>query len=253
MTKRAAALVGLCVGALWLLHGVLAQELPFPSVGRTSLNIWLAVADPATVTMTALRAVALALAWYLVVIAGLQVVSTALGWRSKALDAITPALVKQAIGVSLTVGVTASTWIAPVLRTPASAESAESPPVTMVRLAEGSNDDFSPERGRHGAARPLPPSTPAEADDGMVMTRLGASETQNSTSTERTTWKVTQDEHFWQIATDVLEERMGRPATTSETDRYWRELVDRNRSRLVDPGNPDLLLPGQVIDLPPSS
>jgi nucleoid-associated protein YgaU len=33
--------------------------------------------------------------------------------------------------------------------------------------------------------------------------------------------------------------------------RYWRRLIDANRDRLVDPGNPDLLLPGQELVLPP--
>jgi hypothetical protein len=33
--------------------------------------------------------------------------------------------------------------------------------------------------------------------------------------------------------------------------RYWRRLIDTNRDRLVDPGNPDLLVPGQELVLPP--
>jgi nucleoid-associated protein YgaU len=32
---------------------------------------------------------------------------------------------------------------------------------------------------------------------------------------------------------------------------YWAQLVDANRDRLVDPDDPDLLLPGQVLVLPP--
>jgi hypothetical protein len=31
----------------------------------------------------------------------------------------------------------------------------------------------------------------------------------------------------------------------------WRRLVEVNRPRLVDPANPDLLYPGQVLVLPP--
>jgi nucleoid-associated protein YgaU len=35
-----------------------------------------------------------------------------------------------------------------------------------------------------------------------------------------------------------------------EVARYWRRLVEANRDRLVDPGNPDLLRPGQTLTLP---
>jgi hypothetical protein len=33
--------------------------------------------------------------------------------------------------------------------------------------------------------------------------------------------------------------------------RYWRSLVEANRAELVDPGNHDLLVPGQQLVLPP--
>ena len=31
---------------------------------------------------------------------------------------------------------------------------------------------------------------------------------------------------------------------------HWRRLVEANRARLLDPGNPDLLMPGQALILP---
>jgi len=31
---------------------------------------------------------------------------------------------------------------------------------------------------------------------------------------------------------------------------YWRMLIELNRDRLVDPSNPDLLYPRQVLRLP---
>ena len=31
---------------------------------------------------------------------------------------------------------------------------------------------------------------------------------------------------------------------------YWWRLVEANRGRLLDPGNPDLLVPGQELVLP---
>ena len=32
---------------------------------------------------------------------------------------------------------------------------------------------------------------------------------------------------------------------------YWMTLIEANRRRLHDPANPDLLFPGQTLDLPP--
>lgn len=52
---------------------------------------------------------------------------------------------------------------------------------------------------------------------------------------------------FWSLAADAV----GDHARPAAVDDYWRRLIARNRARLVDPGNPDLLYPGQVLALPP--
>ncbi len=53
---------------------------------------------------------------------------------------------------------------------------------------------------------------------------------------------VARGDSFWSIAAD---EHDG-----DELVGYWRALIERNRDRLVDPSNPDLLFPGQVLRLP---
>ena len=57
-----------------------------------------------------------------------------------------------------------------------------------------------------------------------------------------------------QMAKEVGETRAARIAVPFELDaeitRYWRTLVEANRDRLVVPGNPDLVLPGQELALP---
>lgn len=65
------------------------------------------------------------------------------------------------------------------------------------------------------------------------------------------TWTVRGGDNFWTIAHRLLADAWGRPPSARETDPYWRALVEANRSGLVDPGNPDLLLPGQVLAVPP--
>jgi LysM domain len=67
---------------------------------------------------------------------------------------------------------------------------------------------------------------------------------------DATTWLVEAGDSLWSIAEEVV--RTARPDASDRTvTRYWRALTDANRTRLVDPGNPDLLVPGQQLSLPP--
>lgn len=64
-------------------------------------------------------------------------------------------------------------------------------------------------------------------------------------------WVVAMGDSFWSIAEEaVAEAAPGRAPTGDEVTAYWARLVDANRHRLADPGNPDLLLPGQRLALP---
>ena len=65
------------------------------------------------------------------------------------------------------------------------------------------------------------------------------------------TREVEPGDHFWGVAARTLAQAWGRPPAAAEVVPYWRTLIEANRSRLADPGNPDLLFPGQVLDLPP--
>ncbi len=65
------------------------------------------------------------------------------------------------------------------------------------------------------------------------------------------TWTVHPGDHFWSVATRVLNEAWRRPPTDAEVLPYWHLLVEHNRSRLVDPANADLVYAGQVFELPP--
>ena len=57
---------------------------------------------------------------------------------------------------------------------------------------------------------------------------------------------------FWSIAVDTLTERLGVEPSDRQVVRHWRDLIELNRARLVDPANADLIFPGQVFQLPPS-
>lgn len=62
---------------------------------------------------------------------------------------------------------------------------------------------------------------------------------------------VVAGDHFWGVAEEQVAAHRGPDPAEELVRRYWRRLVDDNRDLLVDPGNPDLLLPGQVLRLPP--
>ena len=62
---------------------------------------------------------------------------------------------------------------------------------------------------------------------------------------------VAEGDHFWGLAERELATAWGRPPTADEITPYWRQMVEANRERLVPPGDPDLILPGQVLVTPP--
>lgn len=53
-------------------------------------------------------------------------------------------------------------------------------------------------------------------------------------------------EHFWSIAEQIVTER----GLDTDVATYWNALVAENQANLIDPDNPDLLHPGQVLRLP---
>ena len=82
------------------------------------------------------------------------------------------------------------------------------------------------------------PLEPGQLPPPLVIEREPPEELRNHT--------VLPGEHFWGIAEQVVAER-GLTVTVAD---YWRLLIEANRSRLVDPDDPDLIHPGQVLVLP---
>ena len=56
-------------------------------------------------------------------------------------------------------------------------------------------------------------------------------------------------DHLWKISATHLEGILDRPAEPGEIDPYWRVVIEVNRASLTS-GNPDLIFPGEVIELP---
>lgn len=62
--------------------------------------------------------------------------------------------------------------------------------------------------------------------------------------------RVEAGDSFWSLAVDVVSEGRSDAPGEAEVMRYWTRLIEANRERLVDPANPDLLFPNQVLVVP---
>lgn len=58
-------------------------------------------------------------------------------------------------------------------------------------------------------------------------------------------------EHLWTIAESTLIRSGIEHPDGGTITRYWSQLIEANRDRLVDPTDPDLIMPGQQLVLPP--
>ncbi len=62
---------------------------------------------------------------------------------------------------------------------------------------------------------------------------------------------VAEGDHFWELARNKLTDSWGRAPTDEELTPYWAEMLALNDDRLLPPGDPDLIYPGQELLYPP--
>jgi nucleoid-associated protein YgaU len=92
---------------------------------------------------------------------------------------------------------------------------------------------------------------PAHLDSTPVLTNNSASTVADEDVADPDTWDVRKGDHFWGIAEATLADAWGRQPTDAEIVPFWRELVEANTDRLLPPGDPDLIYPGQQFTVPP--
>ena len=194
--------------------------------------------DPAAATVAALRLVALAAAWYLLaatavaVIAGLTVVD---------LDPTTdPA--ETVVAVLRLVALAAAWYLlgATAVALAAGARRVRLVPGVVRWVVVGAT--LVPAAPAM-ASVPSPPPVMQPVDDEAPAPAAVAVEPSR-------TWTVRPGDHLWRVAERTLAETWGRPASDAEVAPYWRQVVEANRSVLSDPGNPDLVFPGQQLTIP---
>ncbi len=241
--RARAALVGwiaALVGSLALLHTVGAHHLPTPPLD--DLGSWIDSATAPTIAFTAARFVALGLGYYLLSVTCIAVIDAA---RHRAsMRRMVPDRVEFAARAAIGAGVLASI-LAPFV---------DDPDSQGLPTALTTSIDRSP------AAPPItapattvqPPSTTTEPATSTTAPRIETGLPAPSPTPELTpTWTVEAGDHLWAIAEETVIDAWGRQPSDGEIVEYWVALIAHNRSRLPDPDNPDLIVPGQIIELPP--
>jgi hypothetical protein len=286
--ERAARTLGLLAAtsaAGWLLTtDLVSGPLTIPLTSLADLQRWLDDSTPAIVPAALLRLAALgacaylALALVLALVA--QLVDRPTGGRAfHAVRRLLPAALQRLVAGSAQCSLAAVAAF-PLAALPVSGAGEEppSPSATMVKLDEISGSDGSdaptPTPVATATMTRLPASAPPTTYGSPTSTVAPIAPTSAPTSLapvpppprapapaipsdtghpDDELWTVTPGDTFWSIAEEALTDRRGSFPTQHEIVRYWRQLIATNQPRLAVPSNPDLLLPGQSLVLPPPS
>lgn len=237
MQRRARAatwLLGLVLAGV-LLRLAATGDLANPPVGSLDdLTAWADAREPAAAAIALVRLVAEVAVWYLLAVSALHALSTVLraSGGHRAADAIATPAVRRLVRAGLGLGLAAASTVG-------GQEEAGAPgAVTMTPVAEAPLVTQTRVEDPHGTATMRPQVAP-ETGVGQM------------SPVAPTTWTVAPGESLWSIAEDLLADTWPRHPTDAEIDPFWRTLVERNRSRLIDPTDPDLIHPGQVFEVPP--
>ena len=239
MTRRAARtttwIVGLVATAL-VLRLAARGDLAAPPIGSLDdLSAWADAREPVAAAVALVRLAAEAGTWYVLAVSALHLVSGAVrsAGGHRLADALAVPGVRRLVHAGLGLGLAAASSVcgqeeASGIGAVTMAPVAESPLVTQTRIEDPAGTAaMRPQPDSHtGVAQMAPAPAPA-------------------------TWTVTAGESLWTIAEELLGDAWQRQPSDGEVDPFWRDLVERNRGRLVDPTDPDLIHPGQVLEVPP--
>jgi len=286
--RRAARTLGLLAATSasgWLLTtDLVSGPLTIPLTSLADLQRWLDDSTPAIVPAALLRLAALGVCAYLALALVLalvaQLVDRPTGGRAfHAVRRLLPAALQRLLTGGAQCSLAAATAF-PLAALPLSGAGEEppTPSATMVKLDElssNSEPDTPPQVATATATMTrLPTSAPPTTHGSPTTTVAPIAPTTAPTSLapvpppprapapaipsdtghpDDELWTVTPGDTFWSIAEEALTDQRGSFPTQHEIVRYWRQLIATNQPRLAVPSNPDLLLPGQSLVLPPPS
>ena len=238
--------------ALWLLgRGALSTP---PVESWAQFQRWLGERSTAAAAIAALRATAMVAACYLGAVTALTIAANlaSIDHLDRVVRSLVPRSVRPLIGLAVGAGVataavsvtvprdTAPTRIATItLEAPTDATATmyyvtESVPPTSIvtTLAPTTSPPTTV---------PLPVVTPVIT---LAPTPAAAP------TPAPTTWTIAPGEHLWAVARETLADSWHRAPTDAEVTPYWHQLIETNRSRLIDSNNADYVLAGQTFVLP---
>jgi LysM repeat protein len=259
---------------------------PPPLRDPSSWQAWAEAREPLTAVVALLRLLVLALAWYLVGVTTIGMVSrlTRVARLVRIADALTVPAVRRLLQGALGLGLaTAMVGAATPAAAPASTAVVASLDADPTPRQAGdtvppgsSEDEVRLVRADHDEARMADPGDVDDvrtigtdpADDALpVPLQLleadgpaGAVGVVDEVSMRRVveeppdltaSYQVAAGDSLWTIAARTLEAARGSSPTETELHGYWGSLIEVNRARLADPANPDLIFPGQSLVLPP--
>jgi hypothetical protein len=266
------------------LHALGAGTLGVPLSSVEDLSTWLDRTPPEVMAVAIVRLVALAAGWYLAVCTLALALTRPFG-RTRVASAAaraTPAVIRRLVAGGGGLGLAAGTLVGG-LPSVGMAPTALAPRPAAASIVGAMQDPGPPTATMTHGPRDMPTAVmtrmPAEDTPTAVMTRLPATDAPPASrapppdatveaatdappasrapppdatvdaATAPRSWTVEAGDSFWSIAAETVA-----PAGDAPDDRrvigYWRLLVEANHGRLLDPGNPDLLVPGQELVLP---
>lgn len=252
---RSTAVAALLAVVAWAL---VAGPGPTPSgpvdLAWSSVDAWYQQVGPGVAVIGVIWAVAILLCTWLLVVAVLQAMVSVplLALARPVVDLVTPRhmqrLLQGVAGVSFAAAVAVP---APL----ASAQAEPSPDVAVMQVIEDDAPDSTtvqpPPPSSTTVMAPAPPSPPTTAGAAPAPAASPVAAPIAPLPAAVTPTAVVQGgDSFWSIAEAQLQ-HPGRVPTDREVAQYWERLVAANVAQLADPTNPDLLYPGQILELPP--
>jgi len=275
---RTVGLLAVTSAVAWLLTtDLVSGPLTIPLSSLDDFRRWLDDCTPAIVPAALLRLAALGVCAYLALALGLtlvaRIVDRPTGGRAlHAVRRLLPATLRRLVTGGAQCSLVAATAF-PFAAHPITGAGANEPPgatATMVKLDPAVPTTAPATATMTRLPAPAPPTTdgsptttvttiaPTTAPTSLAPVppppRAPAPAIPSDTGDAADeTWTVTPGDTFWSIAEEALTDLRGSFPTQHEVVRYWRQLIATNQPRLAAPANPDLLLPGQSLVLPPPS
>jgi hypothetical protein len=245
------------IAVLVVVHRIDAPELTPPSLSPVGWSDWLDDRTPVTAVIGLARMAVIGAGWYLA--AASSVVVLARSVRGLGSARLPGGLISRASesAVRVVVGATVAGAIA---TSPAALALPRGPAGPMVASGAPATEPVVGQQTATHAAVADPaswhPVLGAPAADRMTDGALGVIEPAGSappasrTAADPAEHVVRAGESFWSISADVVRASLEGPATEAEIAAHWRRFVAMNADRLVRPGDPDLIVPGQHLILP---